>query len=123
VKRISIVRGDRVQLQQVILNLLMNAFQAMKDCPLQDREVVVHGEVDGANGILATVRDRGIGLGRDKLDKIFPALLHNKTGWVGHGTFHHPFDHRSARRPSVGREQLGTRRDLLLHPANFVFQR
>ncbi len=42
------VRGDRVQLQQVILNLLMNAFHAMKDCPLQEREVVVHGEVDGA---------------------------------------------------------------------------
>jgi C4-dicarboxylate-specific signal transduction histidine kinase len=33
-------RGDRVQLQQVILNLLTNAFYAMKDCPLQDREVV-----------------------------------------------------------------------------------
>jgi len=78
------VRGDRVQLQQVILSLLMNAFQAMKDCPLQDREVVVHGEVDGANGILATVRDRGIGLGRDQARQNFssPSTQQNGMGWA-----------------------------------------
>ena len=79
------VRGDRVQLQQVILNLLMNAFHAMKDCPLQEREVVVRGEVDGANEILATVRDRGIGLGRDNLAKIFQPFYTTKRDGLGMG--------------------------------------
>jgi two-component system sensor kinase FixL len=79
------VRGDRVQLQQVILNLLMNAFHAMKDCPLQEREVVVRGEVDGAEGILATVRDHGIGLGRGNLDKIFQPFYTTKRDGLGMG--------------------------------------
>lgn len=79
------VCGDRVQLQQVILNLLVNAFHAMKDGPLQDREVVVHGEVDGADGILAAVRDRGIGLGRDTLEKIFEPFYTTKRDGLGMG--------------------------------------
>ena len=41
------VRADKVQLQQVILNLLLNAFHAMKDCPLDGRRVVLRTEPDG----------------------------------------------------------------------------
>lgn len=79
------VRGDRVQLQQVMLNLLMNAFQAMKECPTQDREVVVHGEMDGGNAVLAAVRDRGTGIGRDKLEKIFQPFYTTKRDGLGMG--------------------------------------
>jgi PAS domain S-box-containing protein len=79
------VRGDRVQLQQVILNLIVNAFHAMRDGPLQDREVIVKGEWDGTEAVLAAVRDRGIGLGRDKLEKIFQPFYTTKQDGLGMG--------------------------------------
>ena len=79
------VRGDRVQLQQVVLNLLLNAFDAMKDCPMQDREVTVHGELDGANAIRVAVSDRGIGLSSEKLDKIFHPFYTTKREGLGMG--------------------------------------
>ena len=57
----------------------------MKDCPLQDREVVLHGEVDGAEGIVVTVRDRGIGLVRDNLERIFQPFYTTKQDGLGMG--------------------------------------
>src|SRR5262249_13506907 len=68
---LPIVQGDRVQLQQVVLNLLLNAFDAMKDCPVNERRVVLQAERDGACMTKVAVRDRGPGLRRGKLDKIF----------------------------------------------------
>jgi two-component system sensor kinase FixL len=64
-----LVHGDRVQLQQVILNLLLNAFGAMKDCPADQREVSVHLASNGTDKVEVAVCDRGTGLPSDKLDK------------------------------------------------------
>ena len=79
------VRGDRVQLQQVILNLLMNAFDAMKQTPSQDREVMVRAHVNGDGVVEISVRDHGIGFPTDKLAKIFDPFYTTKRDGLGMG--------------------------------------
>ena len=79
------VRGDRVQLQQVILNLLMNAFDAMKETPSQDREVMVRAHVNGDGIVEISVRDHGIGLTSDELAKIFDPFYTTKRDGLGMG--------------------------------------
>ena len=79
------VRADKVQLQQVILNLLLNAFHAMKDCPLDGRRVVVRTEPDGDHMVIVAVRDRGVGLSSDELDKIFQPFYTTKSDGLGMG--------------------------------------
>jgi two-component system sensor kinase FixL len=78
-------RGDKVQLQQVVLNLLLNAFDAMKDCPVIEREVKVQAEMTGADSVRVMVRDRGTGLSGDKLDKIFRPFYTTKRDGLGMG--------------------------------------
>ena len=65
------VRGDRVQLQQVLLNLLLNAFDAMKDCAVDKREITVRVEQDDARLLSVAVRDRGVGVSEDRPTKFF----------------------------------------------------
>jgi two-component system sensor kinase FixL len=79
------VRGDKVQLQQVVLNLLLNAFDAMKDCPANEREVKVLAETACASLLKLTVRDRGAGLNGDSLDKIFQPFYTTKRDGLGMG--------------------------------------
>jgi two-component system sensor kinase FixL len=74
-----------VQLQQVVLNLLLNAFDAMKDCSVNERRVVLQVEQDGARMTKVTVRDRGPGLRGDKLDKIFQPFYTTKRDGLGMG--------------------------------------
>jgi two-component system sensor kinase FixL len=78
------VYGDKVQLQQVILNLLLNAFQAMKNCPVTERQVTVRTELDTHRAIVA-VRDRGEGLKDGQLEKIFQPFYTTKTNGLGLG--------------------------------------
>jgi two-component system, LuxR family, sensor kinase FixL len=79
------VRGDRVQLQQVILNLLVNAFDAVKDCPAQNRQVIVRVEREGESMLKVTVRDRGVGLRGEVLDKIFQPFYTTRRDGLGMG--------------------------------------
>ena len=78
-------RGDRVQLQQVLLNLLLNAFDAMTDCSQDHRVVLVRAEADGAAMVRVTVRDHGCGLTSDKLGKIFQPFYTTKRDGLGMG--------------------------------------
>ncbi|HEY6363374.1 MAG TPA: PAS domain S-box protein [Candidatus Binatia bacterium] len=79
------VRGDKVQLQQVVLNLLLNAFDAMKDCPANEREVKLQAQVQGAGSVRLAVRDRGIGIRGDHLDKVFQPFYTTKRDGLGMG--------------------------------------
>ena len=78
------VYGDKVQLQQVILNLLLNAFQAMKNCPVTERQVTVRTELDTHRAIVA-VRDHGEGLKDGQFEKIFQPFYTTKNNGLGLG--------------------------------------
>ena len=82
--RLPEVRGDKIQLQQVLLNLLLNAFDAMKDCSVEDREVSLRVE-GGAGMVEVSVSDHGTGLTSDKLDKIFQPFFTTKREGLGMG--------------------------------------
>ncbi|RKE39467.1 two-component system sensor kinase FixL [Paraburkholderia sp. BL23I1N1] len=79
------VRGDRVQLQQVVLNLLLNAFDAVNDCPSADRVVSLAVKSDRDGMVCIAVHDRGHGLTIDKLDKIFKPFFTSKPHGLGLG--------------------------------------
>jgi PAS domain S-box-containing protein len=78
------VRGDRVQLQQVMLNLLLNAFDAVKELPASEREVTVHAERKD-DTVHVRVSDCGPGLSAESLDKAFTPFFTSKRDGVGLG--------------------------------------
>jgi two-component system sensor kinase FixL len=79
------VLGDKIQLQQVLLNLMLNAFDAMKDCRSEEREVLVRIESAVAGMVEVSVSDRGTGLTGDQLDKIFQPFYTTKRDGLGMG--------------------------------------
>lgn len=79
------VIGDRVQLQQVLLNLILNAVEAMRELDVGRRQVVVTSTNDDSNGVLVMVRDFGKGLSADDRAKLFTAFYTTKPGGMGMG--------------------------------------
>jgi signal transduction histidine kinase len=79
------VSGDRIQLQQVILNLIMNAIEAMSEIGETQRKLLVASSKDGSNGVLVRIQDSGTGLDRESLDHLFEAFYTTKTGGMGMG--------------------------------------
>ena len=79
------VTGDRVQLQQVVLNLLRNAADAMKTSDDRRRELLVRTERDGENQVRLSVKDSGVGFTPQAADKIFEAFYTTKTDGMGIG--------------------------------------
>ena len=79
------VDGDRIQLQQVILNLILNAVEAMSDIDEGARELRISTETDAAGGVLVTVRDTGPGLDPTSVDRLFEAFYTTKPGGMGMG--------------------------------------
>jgi two-component system sensor kinase FixL len=82
---LPLVRGDKVQLQQVILNLLLNAFDAMKDCLGNEREVQLCAVPEDTYLVKVAVCDRGTGLSSDTLDKVFKPFYTTKREGLGIG--------------------------------------
>lgn len=79
------VRGDRVQLQQVILNLVVNGIEAMKAVADRPRELLIRSARDESGNVLITVQDNGIGLDPESLDQIFNAFFTTKREGMGLG--------------------------------------
>jgi signal transduction histidine kinase len=79
------VQGDRVQLQQVILNLILNAVQAMSSVEDGPRDLSITTEQDRTNGVLVAVRDSGPGINPEHLERVFEAFYTTKSGGIGMG--------------------------------------
>jgi len=79
------VRGDRVQLQQVVLNLIMNGLEAIARSKNGARELSVLSEADEANNVTIAVRDSGEGLDAANLDHVFDAFYTTKPHGMGMG--------------------------------------
>jgi PAS domain S-box-containing protein len=82
---VPLVWADRIQLQQVILNLIINAIEAISALGDGPRDVLVSTAKDKSNDVLLTVRDSGAGLDPGKLEDIFNAFYTTKTDGMGMG--------------------------------------
>jgi C4-dicarboxylate-specific signal transduction histidine kinase len=79
------VWGDRVQLQQVILNLLMNGVEAMAMMTELPRDLLITTGKHETDRVMVTVRDSGKGIDRESLDKLFDAFYTTKANGMGMG--------------------------------------
>jgi PAS domain S-box-containing protein len=79
------VRGDRVQLQQVLVNLILNAVEAMGSVEDGPRELLIRTEQSQTGGILVAVRDSGPGIDPVNLERVFEPFYTTKTAGVGMG--------------------------------------
>ena len=78
------VLGDRVQLQQVLINLAINGIDAMRTIVGRRRELVIRSDAHG-DGVLIQVQDSGIGLNADRVDRIFEPFFTTKPQGMGMG--------------------------------------
>src|SRR5580692_6780966 len=76
--------GDRVQLQQVLLNLMVNSFEAMKEMD-GTRELAIQSQRAENDHVLISVRDTGVGLPLQQADQIFEAFFTTKVQGIGMG--------------------------------------
>jgi PAS domain S-box-containing protein len=82
---LPLVSGDRVQLQQVIMNMLRNAADALLGIEGRPRQVVIRTEPDDGDHVRLTVRDVGVGLGAGDAERFFEAFYTTKSGGMGIG--------------------------------------
>jgi two-component system, LuxR family, sensor kinase FixL len=79
------IEGDPVQLQQVLLNLTINAFDAMRDTPLSRRKVVIATEGDADGTTHVSVRDYGVGIPEEARERLFDHFFTTKAKGLGIG--------------------------------------
>ncbi|HWX85836.1 MAG TPA: ATP-binding protein [Xanthobacteraceae bacterium] len=77
--------GDRVQLQQVVLNLVLNAVEAMAPVEARARLLLISTEQNPADEVLVAIRDSGPGIEPDHLDRVFEPFYTTKSNGVGMG--------------------------------------
>ena len=79
------IQGDRVQLQQVMLNLIINAVEAMTEMGEGSRRLLIGTRKEGSDGLLVTAQDSEPGLHPDSLDNLFDAFYTTKPDGMGMG--------------------------------------
>jgi signal transduction histidine kinase len=82
---LPMIRGDRVQLQQVIINLLMNGIEAMQSVTDRPRKLVIRSHRDEKRRVQVTVTDSGVGISAENADRLFNAFFTTKPSGMGMG--------------------------------------
>jgi PAS domain S-box-containing protein len=82
---LPIVLADRVQLQQVIINLVMNGVEAMQAIVDRPHQLVIRSYQDEARRVVVDVADAGVGISADSADRLFDAFFTTKSGGMGMG--------------------------------------
>ena len=79
------VVGDRVQLQQVLMNLILNAFEAMSTVEISDRDLLIKTQCGEGDEVRVALQDSGIGLDPKDMERMFDAFHTTKPGGLGMG--------------------------------------
>jgi signal transduction histidine kinase len=79
------VLADRVQLQQVLINLVINGIEAMQDVTDRPRELVIRSHQEDAEQVVVSVKDCGVGISADNADQLFNAFFTTKSSGMGMG--------------------------------------
>ena len=80
-----LILGDRVQLQQVIINLVMNGIEAMESVMDRPRELLIRSGQDETRRVLVSVTDRGVGISAENAKRLFNAFFTTKSNGMGMG--------------------------------------
>jgi signal transduction histidine kinase len=82
---LPVVLADRVQLQQVIINLMINGIEAMEAVTDRPRELVIRSHRDEADQVSIAVEDSGVGIPSENADRLFGAFVTTKSNGMGMG--------------------------------------
>jgi len=119
---VAAVLADRVQLQQVLINFVMNGIEAMASVDGRSRELVIRSQPEDDDHVVVAVQDARRRLDGEKTDQLFSAFYTTKpTAWAW--TVDQPVDHRSAWRTALGDTEPGPRRDVPLRVAQDAMNR
>ncbi|MGD0846420.1 MAG: PAS domain S-box protein [Bradyrhizobium sp.] len=114
---LPMILGDRVQLQQVIINLVMNGIEAMQSVTDRPRELMIRSGQDETQHVLVSVTDCGVGISAENADRLFNAFFTTKSSGMGMGLSIWPFDHGRPWWPALGHGKRTPRRHVSVHPA------
>jgi len=82
---LPMILGDRIQLQQVIINLVMNSIEAMQSVTDRPRELWVRSGEDESGQAVISVADCGVGIAAENVDRLFNPFFTTKSGGMGMG--------------------------------------
>jgi C4-dicarboxylate-specific signal transduction histidine kinase len=79
------VAGDRIQLQQVVLNLIVNAIEAMASVQGRERKLEIRSKLEQSSGICISVQDAGVGISQELLPRLFEPFFTTRAQGIGMG--------------------------------------
>jgi C4-dicarboxylate-specific signal transduction histidine kinase len=82
---LSMVLGDRIQLQQVILNLMMNGIEAMTSVTDRPRRMLIRSQMQGAGQVWVSIQDSGIGVSTELMARLFEPFFTTRSQGIGMG--------------------------------------
>ena len=115
---VPLILADRIQLQQVILNLIVNGIEAMSEADNSARELLVSSGTAEARQVVVAVRDSGSGLDPKTLRPYLRPVLHDQGSGHGHGIGDQPLDYRNSRWQAMGDSESRQGLNVSVHVAD-----